>query len=112
MNHQPQPPQRATPASRSLSSAYLGFFLALGGVGVVLAGLLMSLVMLFFGPLIMCGVTLFTVPIGPAAAVMGWLGRKEHPKVALAAVLLGLALPLVALALTWAFGTILYKATA
>ena len=102
----PQPTKKTTPSAR------MGLFLALGGAGLVLAGLLMSLPALFFSPLIMCGVTLFTIPIGLAAAVFGWKGRRENPKAALAAILLGLALPPVSFALMWYLGELIYRATA
>jgi len=100
------------PTTNAAPSARVGLYLALGGVALILAGLLMSLPMLFFSPLIMCGITLFTIPIGLAAAVMGWKGRRENPKAALAAILIGLALPPVAFALMWYLGELLYKATA
>ena len=101
-----RPTTNATPPART------GLILALGGAAMILAGLLISLPMLFFGPVIMCSVTLFSVPIGLAAAVMGWKGRRENPRAALAAMLIGLALPPVAFALMWFLGELLYKATA
>ena len=108
MNEPPefQPTKKTTPPART------GLILALSGAGLVLAGLLMSLPALFFSPLIMCGVTVFTIPVGLGAVVMGWKGRRDNPKVALAAILLGLALPPVAFVLMWYFGELIYKATA
>ena len=45
-------PPKSQPTKKTTPSARMGLFLALGGVGLILAGLLMSLPMLFFGPLI------------------------------------------------------------
>ena len=72
----------------------------------------MSLPMLFFGPLIMCGVTAFVIPSGLMAVIFGRKERRENPKAVLAAILLGLALPPVAFVLMWYFGALIYKATA
>ena len=108
MNESPksQPTKKNTPPAR------VGLLLALSGAGLILAGLLMSLPALFFSPLIMCGVTAFVIPIGLMAVILGWKGRRENPKAALAAILLGLALPPVAFVLMWYFGELIYKATA
>lgn len=112
MNDLPPVQPDSRQASKATPPARTGLYLALAGAGLILAGLVMSLPMLFFSPLIMCGVTLFTIPIGLAAAVFGWKGRRENPKAALAAILLGLALPPVAFALMWYLGELIYKATA
>ena len=98
-------PPKSQPTKKTTPSARMGLFL-------VLSGLLMSLPMLFFAPLIMCGVTVYTIPMALGAIVMGWKGRKENPKAALGAIFLGLALPPVAFALMWYFGELIYKATA
>jgi len=102
-------PQR--PTTNATPHARVGLYFALVGAGLILAGLLMSLPMLFFSPLIMCGVTLFTIPISLMAIVFGWKGRRDNPKSALAAILVGLTLTPAAFALAWYLGELIFQAT-
>jgi len=107
------PPSRP-PATKPSSTAVarVGLILALGGLAILISGLVMSLALLFFSPLIMCGITVVVLPISLGAIILGWKGRREQPTLAWAAILVGLALPPTALALLWYFGTLIGQATA
>ena len=60
--------------------ATTGLFIALAGLAQIAAFLIFSIFMLFFSPLLMCGSTLFSIPLSIGAIVFGRRGRKEAPK--------------------------------
>ena len=91
--------------------ATTGLIIALAGLGQIAAFLIFSMFMLFFSPLLMCGSTLFSVPFTIGAVVFGWKGRKESPKRAWGAILIGLSLVPISLFFTNYFGELIFKAT-
>ncbi len=101
-----------TPLTNQTNHAKTGLIIALAGLAQLVMLLLFSLMMLFFAPMLMCGSTLFAVPFSLGAIIFGWKGRKENPKMALAAILIGAALIPMAFGLAWIFGDLLYEATA
>ncbi len=89
-----------------------GLLLALAGLVQLGVFVLMSLFVLFFSPLLMCGATIFSVPFAVGAIIFGWKGRKEEPGKAWIAILIGLILVPLSLFLAFYFGDLIYKATA
>ncbi len=92
--------------------AKTGLIISLVGLAQIIAFLLVSAVALFFSPIIMCGSTLFSIPLSIGAIVYGWKGREENPRMALAAILIGLSLVPISLFFANYFGDLIYKATA
>ena len=103
----PQPPKK-----KSAPPATIGLLTALIGLGSVFTSAIASALLLFFGPLIMCGTTIFVVPLSLVAMIMGWKGREESPKQAWAAIIIGALLVPLSWGLLWIFGEILGRATA
>ena len=97
--------------SNGTDHATTGLIIALAGLAQIAFFLIISLFMLFFSPIIMCGSTLFSVSFSIGAVVLGWKGRKESPKKAWAAILIGLSLVPISLFLTNYFGELIFKAT-
>ncbi len=92
--------------------ATTGLIVALAGLGQIVVFLILSVLMLFFSPMLMCGSTLFSVPFSIGAVVFGWKGREESPKKAWAAILIGLSLVPLSLFLAKYFGDLIFEATA
>jgi len=102
-------PQRRKPSEYM---EYIGLFLALAGLGQLALFSLFSLFVLFFGALIMCGNTLYMLPFSFGAVILGWLGRKGNSKVAWTAIVIGLLLVPLSLAVAIVYAEILGRATA
>ena len=107
-----QQPLAPAPQKKRTSLATVGLLLALVGLGSVLTSAVASGLLLFLGPLIMCGTTLFVFPLSLASVILGWMGREEAPKQAWAAIIIGALLVPLSFGLLWIFGEILGRATA
>ena len=96
-----QQPLAPAPQKKHTSPAAVGLLLALVGLGSVLVSALVSGLLLFFGPLIMCGTTLFEFPLSLASVILGWKGREESPRQAWAAIIIGALLVPLSFGVLW-----------
>jgi len=90
---------------------YVGLTLAIAGIVTLAVTAGMSVLMLFFAPLIMIITAVSFIPYGVATIFFGWVARKRHAAMAWFSIIVGALLSPAAFALAILFGEIVGKAT-
>jgi len=94
------------------SRGTVGLILAIFALVQAVIAAVGSFAVLFFAPLIMCGVSLYTLPLSLVAIVLGWLSRKQSPRLAWITIVLAILASLVAIGAALFYGHLVGEATA
>ncbi len=93
------------------SMGILGLLLAAFALTQAVIAAVGSLAVLFFAPLIMCGMSLYTLPLSLVAIVLGWLSRKQSPRLTWITIVLAILASAVAVGSALYYGHLVGEAT-